>query len=786
MKHVTKQMSGRCLSGFVITAVSLCLVAPPAMAQIEEVIVTAQKREESLQEVSLAVSAFDGDFIRNNDIAHVGDLANRTPGLVFTAFSVGQPEIGIRGISTKEDGAGASDAVIVSVDGIYIAARTAQVFDIFDLERVEVLRGPQSTLYGKNTVAGAINFVTAKPTEDTVIRLRQTVGDYERFDTAGLVSGQIADNWYAKFAFSRREHEGYLTNILEEWTDPNSGFVIQNPEFGKRQGDTNTFNWRAHLRYEPNDRLDWTLMVDGADDDVGATNREPIGSRGPLHDCGCASDPIAVNEALGGAGDLHSTLAEVEGFTEREILGISTVVNYRMDFATWTTSLAYRDSEFDWVEDSEGLPPFAPWIDLTGASGNPGPLLTAPANRGFTFDITNSATEDVQQYTLESRLVSPAGEQFEWLAGVFYSNEEIDRREGFNFPTLGGTGPNANSNWNSLQFNDSDSWAVFAQGTYNVTDRFGITAGARYSDDQKDFRASAVPVTGIGLLLVEAFDNVTASDSWTNVSWRLAADFQATEDILLYASVSTGYKAGGFVGSPSTAVAAITPFDEEEATNYEVGFKGDLFERRLRLNVAAFFTDMEDLQVTRFFQPLGNNFGEFLTENAGEAESAGLEVEVIFQPIPAVQLGGSYAYLDTEYTDFQGAPSVAPDGSIIEAADFNGKQLRQAPEHSYNLYAHFSHQAGWGQVWARVDYRYQDKFFFDPSNNPISASPSYDIWDARIAYETPDNRWQFSLWGKNLGDEQYLTHLFTQRGGRVSFGLPGDPRTYGVSIEYNF
>jgi iron complex outermembrane receptor protein len=568
--------------------------------------------------------------------------------------------------------------------------------------------------------------------------------------------------------------------------DPNSGFVIQNPEYGKRQGESNTFNWRAHLRYEPTEDLDWTLMVDGADDSWGATNREPIGSLGPLHDCGCASDPIAVNEALGGAGDLHSTLAETAGYTEREVLGASLVANYRMDFATSTTSLSYRDSEFDWVEDSEGLPPFAPWIDLTGASGSPGPLLTAPADRGFTFDITNRAIEDARQYTLESRLVSPGGESFDWLAGIFWSNEEIDRREGFNFPTLGGTGPNANSNWYSLQYNDGDSWAAFAQGTWNLTDRWSLTAGGRYSDDQKDFVASSVKISGPGLLLVEQFENVASSDSWDNFSWRLAADFRASEDILLYGSISTGYKAGGFIGSPSTVEAATTPFDEETAINYEIGFKGDMLDRHLRLNVAAFFMDIEDLQVTRFFQPLGNNFGEFLTENAGEAESQGVELELIYQPTAALQLGGSYAYLDATYTDFQGAPSVEPDGSIIEGADFNGNQMRLSPEHSFNVYAHLTHEAEWGLVWARLDYRYQDEFFFDPSNSPITASPSYSIWDARIAYETLDGHWQFSLWGKNLGDEQYLAHLFTQRGGRISFGLPGDPRTYGVSIEYNF
>ncbi len=774
----------RILSGLFVSASALVLVVPPAAAQLEEVVVTAQKREESLQEVAVAITAVDGEFVREAGIAQFGELAEQTPGMVFNAFSVGQPEIAIRGMSTKEDGAAASDATVVSVDGVYIAARSAQVFDIFDLERVEVLRGPQSTLYGKNTVAGAVNFVTAKPTADTQMRLRQTVGNYGRFDTAGLVSGKIAENTYGKFSFSRRQHDGYLRNILPQWTDPNSGFVIQNPNYGKRQGESDTFNWRAHLRFEPNDRLDLTLMLDGADDQNGATNREPIGSTGPLHNCGCASDPIAVNVALGGAGNLHTTLAETEGYMDREVLGVALVANYRHDFATWTNTVSYRDSDFDWVEDSEGLPPFAPWIDLTGASGNPGPLLTSPASRGFTFDITNSATEKAKQFTVESRLMSPGGATVDWLAGLFYSSEDIERREGFNFPTLGGTGPNANSVYNSYQDLDGESWAVFAQATWNASERFALTGGVRYSNDDKTFTASNAAISGPGLL-IRAFSPVTASESWSSVDWRVAADFRATENILLYASIATGYKAGGFPGSPTTAASATTAFDEETVTSYELGMKSDLLERRLRLNVALFQTDIEDLQVTRFFQPATSSFGEFLTENAGEAESRGAEVEITWQPTDALRFGGSYTYLDATYTNFTGAPSREANGTVLDPAFFNGKRLRQAPENMCNLYGQFTVALGQGQVTARVDFYHTDEFFFDPSNDPITASWAYDLWNARVAYETNDGRWRFSLWGKNLGDEQYLTHLFTQRGGRIAFGLPGDPQTWGLSVDYS-
>ena len=752
---------------------------------IEEITVTAQKREESLQDIPIAVTALAGGELEELDVQSLQDVGNRTPGMVFAAFSVGQPEIAIRGIGTKEDGASASDSTVVSIDGVYIAARTAQVFDIFDLERVEILRGPQGTLYGKNAIAGSINFVTTTPTEETRIKLRQTVGNYDRFDTGGLISGQIAENLYGKFSFSRRKHDGYLRNILESWTDPVTGMEIDNPEFGERQGEANTFAWRAALRWLPSERLEVILGADGADDTLGTSNREPVGSAGPLHDCGCASDPVAVNEALGGAGDPWSTLNETEGFTERDVYGISLTVNYELDFATFTSISAFRESDFDWLEDSEGLPPGANFADLTGSSGNPGIPLTAPADTGFAFDVWDAAVEKAEQWVQEFRLTSPGEGGLRWVAGVFYSNEKIDRTESFFFPSLGGPGL-VPSHQISIQSNQTDALAAYGQATYDLTDTVSATAGLRYSYEKKDMTAAADVISGLGLLLRD-FDEVAAKESWNNLSWRAAIDWRATENIMAYAGVSTGFKSGGFSGSATTAERATTPFEPEKATNFEVGVKSDLFERRARVNLTAFYTDYKDLQVTRFAQIPPSQFGEFITENAGKAEIYGFEAEFLARPVEGLDVGGSYAYLHAEYTDFQGSPSVAPDGTIIGSGDFNGNDLRQAPEHMVNLYGRYQWSLGnAGSMYARVDYRYQSLSFYDPDENPIATIPSYEIWDARVAYNSPDDRWELAAWIKNIGSEKYRTHVFTQRGGRIAFAVFGDPETYGLTLTFNY
>jgi len=763
-------------------------------AGLEEIVVTAQKREQSLQDIPMSVTAMSGDMLEDNDINSLEEIGTRTPGMEFSAFTLGQPEIAIRGVSTKEDGPAASDAVVVSIDGIYIAARSAQVFDIFDLERVEIARGPQGTLAGKNSIAGSINFVTSKPGPETKIRLRQSIGNYDTFDTAGLISGEIAKNLYGKFSFSRRKHDGFLTNVLEEYVDPVSGQIVENEDFGRDQGEKNTFSWRAHLRWEPTADFDITLMADGADDDQGQTNREPVASAGPLHDCGCASDPVAVNEALGGAGDPFNTLAETEGFVDREMWGLSVKANYDFDFATLTAIYSHRESDFEFLEDSEGLPPFAPTIDLTGSSGNPGPLLTAPADRGFTFDINDSAIEEANQDTVQLRLTSPETQRFTWMIGGLTSFENINRSETFFFPTLGGPPampgvdpefPLGRSDATSFQDNDALSLGIFGQATYDLTDRLKLTGGVRFSYDEKDLTAENTLDSGLPLLLF-GFDEVTASEDWNEVSWRIAADYRVSDEVLLYFLTSTGHKAGGFTGSASTAEVVTEPFGKETAINFEGGVKGDFFDRRLRLNLTAFWMEIDDLQVTRFFQPADSGFGQFITENAGEAQSRGVEVEFTILPTAGLELGGSYSFLDTEFEDFTGQPSVAPDGSIIEPGTFNGNDLRQSPENMVNAYVQYTHTESWGGLTGRIDFRYQDDMFFDPSNSETSLAPSHDIWDARLSYETPDEHWRFSIWGKNIFEEEYIEQLFTQRGGRIAFGIFGEPARYGASLEYNF
>ena len=740
-----------------VIAVASALFSSGIMAEtrgIEEILVTAQKKSESLQDVPIAITAFSGEDMRQQGIEDFQGISERTPGLLVGAFSPAQPEISIRGVGTKEDGPGANDSTVVSVDDVYIAARIAQVIDIYDLERVEILRGPQGTLYGRNSIAGSLNFVTEKPNEEFNLRAEQTFGSNDNYDTRLLIKGALSEEngVYGKVSYSRRTHDGFV----DLYTDATTRNGTQN--------GIDRQSWRAQLRFAPNDQLDAILTVDGARDDDEGQNREPIGD--------ITGDParnsVELNKALGGAGDLHDSFA-TEGFMQRDVSGISLKVDYQFDAFTFTSITAYRDAEVQVAVDCCGL-------------------------NGFVYPRANYdyVDENAQQLTQEFRL-SGDGDQLNWVAGVFYTDETAHRLEGFGFgPVTEPTGSfdaiTASSAFSNISDVDADieAWAVYGQGTYSLSEAMRLTLGLRYSTEEKTV-VSAGSITGgpPSGIIVGPLVPTKGNDDWSSTDFRLALDYDLSENSMLYGSISSGFKSGGFTGAPKNLASASKSFDEENALSYEIGFKSTLLDNTLRFNLAAFFTDYEDLQVTRFaLTPATPTFGEFLTENAGEAEIKGIELETTWVPTDSFELTFSWAYLDAEYTDFSGL-TPAPDGS---AQDFSGNTMRQAPENSGSINARYR----WDNVIGDGDNlslnlsaRYVDDVFYDPDNNPRAFVDSYTVSDARLSYLSGSGRYEVGLWVNNLTDEEYTTHAFSLTGGERGFAAVGKPRWYGVTFTYN-
>ncbi|MBE9540560.1 MAG: TonB-dependent receptor [Proteobacteria bacterium] len=629
--------------------------------------------------------------------------------------------------------------------------------------------------------------MTSRPTEEFTGRARVIVGENDRQDFGGMLSGGLTDTLLAKASFSKRDYDGHLDNVLD----------------GQTRGKVDTLAWRGQLLWMPNDDIELLFTVDGADDEIGDTNREPVGHAGDSVN-GDANDPLAVNKAFGGDGDPWSAANDEVGYTDRDVDGYALRLNWDLGAMNLTSITSWRESNFDWAEDSEGLP------GLSTTDPTVAPEL------GFRRDVTDSAHEDTEQFTQEFRL-DAQGDTLDWVVGAFYSEEDVDRTETFCIPNCGGKIidvdygrlPNNLIVNSSIQSNDSTSWAVYGQTTYRLTDTVSLTGGLRYSYEEKDVSFGGRIDDGIapvGVFIQENFQ-VDTDDDWDNVSGKIAVDWQFSDDAMFYASVGSGFKSGGFIGSPSTPERAETSYDEETAINYEIGLKSMWFENTLKVNVAAFFTDYDDLQVTRFTQLAdnpGNAFGEFITENAAEAEIMGLEVEFTWLATDSLEFGGSFAYLDTEYKDFTpGVANLAPGGGTEPCAsdstpvsddpadgcipDFSGNDLRQAPEFTTNLYGKYTLDLGdIGLVSAKLSYSYQDDSFYDPDNNDITTIPSYEIWNAHVAWLSAGGHWNVTGWVKNISDEEYRTHIYSQRSAQIAFATFGAPQLYGVTAQYEF
>ena len=723
-------------------------------ATMDVVMVTAQKKAESLQKVPIAITAYSADDLDEQGISDFQGLSERTPGLLIGAFTPAQPEISIRGVGTKEDGPGANDSTVVSVDDVYIASRIAQIIDIYDLERVEVLRGPQGTLYGRNSIAGSINFITQKPDEDFALKLEQTIGSYNQYDTRALVKGALnADaGLYGKISYSHRVHDGFVDLFSDATT-----------QIGELNG-VNRHSVRGQIRYAPSDSgLDATLTLEGETDRDQGYNREPIGD--------ITADParnsVAINTALGRT-DIFDSVA-TEGFLDRDVFGASLKVDYSLGDITLTSITAFREAEVQFG------------LDCCGLNG----LVYPRANYNY-------VDEEASQFTQEFK-VGGATDRLDWIVGVFYTDESDRRREGFGFgPITNPQGSFDEISASSAFTNTSDvdaaieAWALYGQGTYSLTDNLRATLGLRHSKEDKTIVASGGvtggPPTGI---IVGPFAPTTASDSWSSTDFRVALDYDLSDNVLVFGSIASGFKSGGFAGSPKTAAAATRSFDEETALNYEVGLKSTLFNNRMRLNVAGFFTDYENLQVTRFATtPTTPAFGEFLTENAAGAELKGLEIETLFLVADNLELSLNYAYLDAEFTDFSGVTPLA-DGTT---PDFTGNRLRQAPEHSISANAHYSWHDVFGdadKVSLNLSARYVDDVFYDPDNNPRAVVNSYAIGDLRLGYTSPSGKYKTDFWVNNVTNEEHFTHAFSLSGGQRAYGNVGKPRWYGVTFTYS-
>jgi iron complex outermembrane receptor protein len=598
---------------WVLTGLALVAVAAQGADQpvLEEIVVTAQKREQSIQEVPVAMTAFDQKMLEDNGAINLADINGIAPNVVLQPEGL-VPNTGmfsIRGISYSDPDPTGEPKAGLALDGAFLARNNGILNDLFDIERVEILRGPQGTLFGRNNLAGTINMVSARPTEEFGGKVKVTYGENgQQILRAAINTGSFADGTLrAKLMAIGRSYDGYQKN----------GFN------GHELGDSESYGGRYTLAWDGGQGWDATLIADYAID----------------HFNGPANSNEAIDpKGTGLDGDVYKVFQDLDGYSDLENWGVTLEANGEFDAGIVTIIANHRDLDYTTFGDFDGRVGTTP----------PPPVV---------FHIGRDAQQD--QSSFEIRFADSHSELLDYVVGLYYFEEDYDQ---FNLRSV--TLSIRDSAVLSLNSQQSDSWAAFGQTDIHVTDRLALVAGLRYTKDSKDFTLRTALANGTPLKIV-------ADDQSSEVTWKGGFNFDLSEDAMVYANVATGYKAGGF-NSRATIQTNVGPYDQEDVISYEVGIKSDWLEKRLRINGAAFYAEYNDVQGA-LRRPGGNPTGtESITQNLGDVQIKGVEFESVM--LFSQHLTGTLnvSYLDAEWDKFMADltnSGIVTDNSFLDQAN---------------------------------------------------------------------------------------------------------------------
>jgi iron complex outermembrane receptor protein len=764
-----------------LTLALVCGLAQAAEMVIEEVTVTAERRAESIQDVPLSIAAISGDDIKVGKITDLHDVAFKTPGVTFNQFNVGEPRLYIRGIGNSSDSAASDPAVGVFLDEVYIGRTGGVNFDLFDLERIEILRGPQGTLYGKNTNGGAINIVTAKPSQEREMRFQASVGNYSMAHIQALFNGRLSDSAAGKFVLSYKQRDGFGRNVITEGEIKTLGSLSNSPIIGnsigaagsgERLDDAENLSLRGQLLFDLSEN---TSLLVGAD----YSKDESNGACRHLQNLDQAIQGLGAFWELGMSEqykqDDRNCATQINTDQEREIWGAMARLEMALDWATFASITAWRESDYTLVDDLTGIP----LNDLTAPSppGLPFPLslpgvFTAPEN------VIDGSDEQASQFSQEFRLTGTSG-RFDWVAGAFYMKEDVVRDEEFytQYSTLLqflGLAPVGDVLF--TQDNTTTSKALYGQADWHFTDQWTLTYGVRWSDDKKEILQNAIDLlgtgfpTGVPLILPEFPAPVAASKSWSEVTNKFSLSYQLNEDLMFYATWAEGFKSGAFPSQTNTPTVAGLSAEPEIVTNREIGMKSAFWGNRAQFNVTYYDMDYDDLQVFEL-NPLF-----LLVLNNAQAESSGFDVDFNILATENLMISTSYNFSDAKYTDFINAAGV----------DVSGNKLPFAPDSAMAVNADYAVDLGnAGKLNFNIVYNWKDDYFTDPRNLEKTRQKAVGLLGASAGWTSSDASWVITLWGKNLTDEQQLANLIVDPTA-ITSEMYMPPRTYGLTLTKSF
>jgi iron complex outermembrane receptor protein len=707
-----------------IILATVSATAAPSTA-LEEILVTTQKRSENIQDVPIAISAFNADSLRQSGLENTYDLQLKTPGLVMTTNGAfGQPYI--RGIGTDILGAATDNSIAVNVDGIYIARPTAAIQDFYDVARVELVKGPQGTLYGRNATGGAINIVNNAPEDTFSASMDATFGNYDKVRVTGHVNVPLSETTAVRASFITSSRDGFTKLI-----DAAGGDAVK----GSLDGD-DRYGGRVQLLTRPNDNLSIQLSVDyqEQDDTRGLNNR-------PNPDFADITPALSLGGVV--PDDVRLSTQDAGSINNIEDWGMGTAITYDFDGVTLKSLSAFRQNKYFAIQDIDGT----------------------NLNVGWQTEGQNSKV-----FTQEFQLSSES-ERLKWLVGVYYLHEKASSffnvRLGGDVSDLFGLG--LENPWDNLSVavadanNKTNAYAAFGQASYFLTDELSITVGLRYSYEKKNFTL---------LDAVNAID-VADHDSWSSLTPKFGIEYRVTDDAMLYASVTRGFKSGGF-----NANGIGEKFDEEDIWSYEMGLKADWLDGRVRTNLAAFYYDYKDLQVRVRDPNLGT---QAVVANAGQADVYGLEGDITALITDEFAINLNAAYLSTDIADNTFIYNVRENAEV----NVGGNRLPRAPKFSFAAQASYTVPVPTGDVEFTAEYRYVSGVFFDVFNWDLAREDDYSLVNARITYTNAEHNWYVAIWGKNLTDTTYkASALYNGLAGSLEFFAP--PRTYGVQAGVKF
>lgn len=739
---------------------SLLSVNAITAAEIEEIIVTAQKRAESLQDIPVTISAFGEQRLQDSGFDSFSDLTMMSPSMQVGNFGP-VTFVNMRGIGNENTTAGGDPGVALHYDGVYMGRPVAALFSAFDSERVEILRGPQGTLYGRNATGGSINYITKKPGDEFGGDVDLTLGDYNWVRIRGALNIPFSDTVRSRIVVFNEDRDGYAENTVPGGTEAN---------------DADNWGIRAHLDIDINDSasllLSGTFIESGGvgskaelrEAFLGTTTNPTTNIAGPP---GFAFDPMGPGSGIP-AGNNYlvngvPVVNDLEHFREAKDLQesqdndfavVSATLNWDFENTSIRSITAYAESTFESHQDEDYSA-----LDLAELV----------------------LTEDAEQFSQELQLLSTTDSAWQWIAGVYYFTEDASRQSQFfrNRYDVFAQTFGVPSGFDVGGDVETTSWAVFGQTTYDFSDELSLTAGVRYSDDEKEgfnngFQFAGAPYSD------------PVSDSWSEVTYRLALDYQLGENILLFGSFSTGYKSGGInqVAAPSRG-ATNAIYDPELVDALEFGLKTTLLDGRLQLNSSIYFNEYDDLQF-QVFGPAGPE-----AFNASGASVSGLEIEADALLSDSLSIDVSIGITDSEFDD-----------QLINGAQIGGNQVQRTPDLTYalGLSNNWDMQNG-SSIRLRLEHSFTDEMFYTALNRrggfgDLGGSDFADDYtnsNVRVFWFSPEERWTVEFAVTNFTDEVQEGNIL--RGiGFLDFpggGGPEDltynpPRQVSGRIAYKF